>query len=296
MPSIAGAQYSINPDADYMRFDVKGWMFCPVTNTTQVQGFLAYLIGDGTGANVQLVWYERVGVDSWSTWAWQEKDLGAAVWYVRSILADDTAFTRDLELNDAALVAGPESAKAPKPMSNGLFFDDPIQPVVQQSSDPGTVLDLLEVVGWQVAPSISQMQVGNAMDCNGEPIGPVLYLMRDLTNRVEDAYFASSTVVNPCQQWPCTCTTTFGASTPTPPGTWTVTPVTVGNRVRCSYSRPATRSWSKAGKTWFWCNNCANTGSQDGFECGLEDVDIGTSCPPAPDNYSFTQGDCGAIP
>lgn len=211
-------------------------------------------------------------------------------------LADDTAFTRDLELNDAALIAGPESAEAPKPMSNGLLFDDPLQPVVQQSSDPGTVLDMLEVVGWQVAPSMSQMQVDNTIDCNGEPIDPVIYLMRDLTNRVEDAYFAASTVVEPCPQWPCTCTTTFGAITPTPPGTWAITTVIVGERKRCSYSRPASRSWTKTGQTWFLCANCADNGTQDGFECGSVDVEIGTPCPPAPDSYTFTQGDCGLIP
>lgn len=218
------------------------------------------------------------------------------MWYVRTILDDEQAFIRDTELSEAAYASGPESAAAPKPMSGGLFLDDPFQPTVQQSPDPATMVSMLEIVGWQVAPSMSQMQVDESMNCNGEPIGPVLYLMRDLTDRVEDAYFAQSTVENPCAAWPCTCTTTFGASTPTPPGTWTVTTVTVGDRTRCSYSRPATRSWSTAGKTFWLCDPCADSGTQDGYECGVEDVLIGTACPAAPTDYSFTQGNCGLIP
>lgn len=64
---IAGAQYSENPDADYMQINVKGWLFCPVTDASEVKGFLAYLDGDCTGSNIEVVWYEREGNDTWST-------------------------------------------------------------------------------------------------------------------------------------------------------------------------------------------------------------------------------------
>lgn len=38
LPMIASAQYSQNPDADYIQINVKGWLFCPVTDQSRVQG------------------------------------------------------------------------------------------------------------------------------------------------------------------------------------------------------------------------------------------------------------------
>jgi len=90
----AHAQYSQNPDADYVQINVEGWMFCPATDSSEVKGFLAFLDErDPAGSNIQLVWYQQEADGAWSSWGWEAPDFGGAVWWVRSHLNDPLAFT-----------------------------------------------------------------------------------------------------------------------------------------------------------------------------------------------------------
>lgn len=117
------------------------------------------------------------------------------------------------------------------------------------------------------------------MDCNGEPVEPVLYLLRDLTDRVEFAYFADSTIPNPCA-WPCTCTTTWTAPYGCGPWIFDYSSPGFGGGLVCHYHRVCSRTWTKTGDHW-WCSTCAGSGTDPSFhDLGDTDAEPGNPCTP----------------
>lgn len=277
----AHAQYSQNSDVNYMQISARGWLFCPATSANEIRGFLA-LLEDGLaiGSNIELVWYQREANGSWTSWGWEQRDLGEAVWWVRSHLNDPLAFTLDVELNEAAESVEPEAATPPVPLVNGLFFDDPIQPVVQQSENAAAVVDGLAVAGWQVAPIMSSLEAGGVAPCDQQSVNAMQSLLNDLASDVEMAYFGTATISSTCS-WPCKCTYTYGAPTC---GAWTFlysVPQSGGGLV-CHYSRSCTRTWTSTGETWLLCRDCAATGTENYIERARTNALPGDPCMPPP--------------
>jgi len=251
----ASAQYSQNPDAEYVQISAEGWLFAPATDTQAVLGFLA--VPDGvapTGLNIALLWYEREADGSWSSWGWEQPQTGEAVWWVRTHLGDDSAFTLDIDLNAAAAGVAPETALAPSPLGSGLFLDDPLQPVVQQSEDPAGLVDVLATTGWQVAPELSALDAGGPIPCDGQAVNAVQLLLNDLARDVELGYFGSSSTLAVCAA-PCTCATSVGV---TICGDWRLTgSQEFGSLKYCDWERTCHKNTRKRGeyRTCFSCDD-----------------------------------------
>lgn len=275
------AQYSQNPDADYVQINAEGWLFCPATDSSEVKGFLALLDGAGSaGLNIQLVWYQAEADGSWTSWGWEEPDFGGAVWWVRSYLNDSLAFTHDIDLNEAAETVGPEAAVPPLPLVNGMFGDDPFQPVVEQAEDPVAVVDVLATAGWQIVPAMSSVEVGDANPCGPESANALQCLLDELASEVELAYFGSSNRNTGGEiGWPCKCTRTYVYGIWGPWG-FSHGHHTGGGRTTCHYTRtrPATMT-AKGRHRWCWpCDDVVPF-----VDTGKTSIDVDSGpCPPSP--------------
>jgi len=267
-----------------VRFDAEGWAFVPAVSEGQVLGFVAWLTDGGTGGNISVVWLHREQDGTWTTWAWESNSLAQAVGWVRSTWNDPSLFSHDPTIGRALLDVGIDALVDPSEVVNGLYFYDPLQPTVTISDNPAEVLDLLAASGWAAAPALSASAV-EASPCDADEVAIETMLSRYSVEAVQ-LLSEQGTPLTECQ-WPCTCTTVYGASTCAPPCTWAISTRTYGGSVKCEYRRPATAPWTKTGLTRWRCNNCAASGTASGEDYGAEDVLVGDPCPAGPSSWTF---------
>ena len=274
----ASAQYSQDPNVDYVQINAKGWLFCPVTDTQSVLGFLA-VVDDAsiTGANIQILWYERESDGSWSTWGWADaQQVGESVWWVRTHVNDPLAFMYDTTLNEAAEAVGPDAAVDPVQLGNGLFLDDPFQAAVQQVQDPAALLDVLSAAGWQSAPGMSALAAGGTVICDGQAVDAVQNLLDGMASEVELDYFGSSSTSSSCS-WPCKCKTKWKTTC----DDWKFDHSYVQGSIKyCVYTKTCTTTRTRSGLTWLLCDPCGSVDSWDNTKSKTTQVLVGDPCEP----------------
>ncbi len=257
-----------DPTVAGVRFGVSGWLFAPAVVNGSVKGFLAWADAVPTiGLNITLGWHQREANGSWTTWAWTGSDLGAAADYIRTLQQDPSVFSFEpvvSTLADAALGSG----TAPALVVNGLFFDDPFQTIVANSTDPVATVEALADSGWPVAPEISAMAVSTVADPVSQPIDQVARLLNGLTADAEVRLFGVSTVpvLDWWPAWLCWCTRVTWATTL---GPWVLQlPVQhVGGQTICHYHRTSTAHWTDIGETFPLCFPCTASGSYPPQNC-----------------------------
>src|ERR1043165_9473804 len=131
---LSTAEAQQTPPPAFTTFQINSWTLSPAVHNQQVKGFLAVLDGGSVvGANISVVWYEREADGSWTSWGWPSYDVTDAVLYVRGMFNDNAIFEQDPVLSEAAW--GTAANHQPKQVVNGLFWDDPVQPLVQAVPD-----------------------------------------------------------------------------------------------------------------------------------------------------------------
>lgn len=243
------------------------------------EGFLAWAAeAPVVGSNLALVWYQHEPDGTWTMWAWDSGDLAVATIYLRNELDDDTLWALDPSINDA-LAANPSAAPwPPEQVVNGLFIGDPMQAVVPVSPDPPEVLAALAEGGWEVAPALSELEIGATIPCQGQSLSSAQVLLDDMAAKASCALFGVSST-STCS-WPCDCSTILG--TPTC-GAWTFSfsvTESSGSKV-CHYTRSCTNTYTNSGK-WWYCLSCAGTGTVTYTEHGRTTSLPGDPCTPPP--------------
>ena len=258
------AQAQQNPPPAFTTFQLNSWTLSPAIHGQQVKGFLAVLdSGSAVGSNISVVWYQREADESWSTWGWPSYDVTDAVRYVRGMFNDNEIFEQDPILSEAAW--GTATGDVPKQVINGLFWDDPVQPLVQAVPDPQELLSTLVEVGWEAAPDLSPLAVSSPLVCeeNQVPQDPVKALMDDLGNKAELTLFGSSTFNLLCEYIPCSgCQKIYDGKTPAPGSVWVFHSriLQANNAYLCFYDRSARQYWRETGVSYLFCNQCNSTG------------------------------------
>jgi len=249
----------------YVTYRVNNWTLAPAITGQAVKGFLAYADPTSvTGSNITVVWYQREADGSWTTWAWTGYDLCGATLYLRGLLSDRLVFEDEPVLSAAAWDGC--AAHLPKQVVNGLFFDDPAQPLVQGSPEPEALVSALVDVGWEAAPDLSPLAVAAPVVCTeGQaPKDAVKALMDVETYWTEIALFGASTVDLLCNSAPCNgCQTIYGARTPASGSSWVLHSriVLPDGRTMCCYDRDAVQNWHEVGLSYIFCNACNATGT-----------------------------------
>jgi hypothetical protein len=258
-----------DPDADvYVTYKLNSWTVAPAITNSTVKGFLAY--ADETsivGSNISVVWYQREDDGSWTTWAWSTYDLTDATIYVRALYNDDLIFEDEPVLSVAAWNL-PAAGSQPKQVVNGLFFDDPVQPLVEGSSEPQTLVSTLVDIGWEAAPDLSPLAVAEPEVCDPSqpPKDPVKALMDEYVYKTEVRLFGSSSEVLECVPLGCAgCEHIERSKTPAPGSVWTFhhSVVLPDGTIVCYYDRPARIYWHEEGLSRWLCHVCNDSGYTD---------------------------------
>jgi hypothetical protein len=249
----------------FVTYRLNSWTVAPAITGQNVKGFLAYADdGVAVGSNITVIWYQLEGDGSWTTWAWPAYDLADATLYVRAILSDDSIFEEEPILSVQAW--NTPSGHTPKEVINGLFFDDPIQPLVEGSATPEDLVTTLVDIGWQAAPDLSPLAVADPVVCEpgDPPKDPVKALMDVLAFKTEMRLFGASSFDLLCQSANCAgCERAYEGKTPVAGSTWVFHSrfLRPDNRWICYYDRDAVQKWRDEGETYIFCNQCTATGS-----------------------------------
>ncbi|MCC6677186.1 MAG: hypothetical protein IT436_08580 [Phycisphaerales bacterium] len=282
------------PIAAHVRFEIEGWIFAAAVTGEELAGFLSWLPEEqAAGNNLRMVWHERRPDGGWACAAWTDASLHDAVAWLRAQHADGMLLAED---PDVAMCIAPGvigGDLVPAYLEHGLLVNDPLTLVVAGSASPENLVELLETMGWEVAPWISQLSVQTSGPCYGEGTDNALEgVLNGLLEESELDLFGQTTLTHSGCAWPCKCKTDYGESAATGTGAWTLTSsTTVGDRKTCRYSRPATRAFTKKGKYPILCGNCAATGTETGRQVGAEDVLASDPCPAGPSTWSFVPGE-----
>jgi hypothetical protein len=250
----------------YVTYQINNWTVAPAITGQAIKGFLAYTLPTSvTGANISLAWYQREADGSWTTWAWGTHDLCEAVLWVRAHLSDDSVFEYEPTLSGAASQAGCQ-ARNPKPVVNGLFFDDPVQSLVENSSEPELLVTTLVDIGWEAAPDLSPLAVTNPVVCdpNAPPKDAVAALMDAETYWTELTLFGSSTASLLCSGTCPGCQRIYSGKQPAAGSSWTLRS-RIGlsdGTTMCSYDRAAIQTWHESGRpeSYPMCYVCNGSG------------------------------------
>lgn len=276
---------SARADDEFIRINHANWTFAPAFAGQRAVAFLAWdTSGCSAPGNIKLMMFLSANDDHWSSYAWTSGTIGGAVVTARAMMSDESAFSEDGSLVVEACNAEP--LPLPEPVTQGMLESDPIVGFVQElegCEEASEYVGWLAESGYPVAMSLSAELAIGIVGCGQVQIDVQDSLLADTAHRAELARFAaSSTPVPVCGngQW-CSCTITYTGWTVTPPGTWTVTSVTVGNSKTCTYRRPAKYTLTRTGK-YFLCPSCAYSGLEDGHEFGQETVLAGDPCPASP--------------
>lgn len=270
----------------YMRFQAAGWTFAPAISQGTVAGFLAWPgEAEPIGNNIRVMWFQRVNGE-WQGDGWDGDTIGTAANYVRGELADSELFSQDATVNQA-LYSSVDSDQSPRRVVKGLFEEDPFQSIVDSLEDPVPLLDALADAGWPTVRSLSTLAV-QGVECNGVLISEQTILLDDLAHRVTVSLLGLAEAAPNCAiSWPCSCTTTFSLPPSTVLVPWIADPITptapgMGNSTTCHWVRTYTQTWWKTGETWFWCMDCADSGTQTVTQRTKTTALLGDPCVPPP--------------
>lgn len=285
-PAPAAFAQDFQKGVSLVRHHAAGWTFSPAILDGRVIGFLAWAdAGVGAPGNITTIWFARGPKNAWTISGWTGDALGGAVQYVRETYQSPALFSHDGLLVRSANFAL-EAAK-PEPMVNGFFAADPLATAVSDGALAASIAGVVADDGYPVAGGdmIGFLRVGTVDPC------PIAIDTVDLTlvlvsRAVEVAAFGEAAqdtldAINAINcSWPCDgCTTTYGNSTPTPPGTWTTTMTRVGQRCKCESRRPSSAPATYSGETWFWCDACTGPATVTGEDYFAEDIECPGPCP-----------------
>ncbi len=267
----------------YATFEYEGWTFAPIVTGGVIKGHLAW--ADPltlTGNNVPIVMYLKDGVDQWSTWGWTEYDLGAAVAQVREQFADPAIFTLEPTLGSA--VSGTSVANPSKLIEDGVFEDDPIRAIIQESPDPVALISTLVDLGWEAAPNLSQLAVEMPELCPDTTtiVGPVVSLLNERTRDMELIILGQALTNVTCTLWPCAgCTTIFDMPVAVPGSFWRFAysgNVPSMGITLCYWDRDATVAYTKTGVSTLLCLDCTASGIKNTSLHMTTSVPLGQPC------------------
>lgn len=143
------------------RLDEAGWTYTPIAEDGEVEQLLILRNPDQLPAGIIGLLTEAQPDGSWVTWAWTNAayeeivlhiadQTGQPLWAIADGLNDDIVLDWEL-LNDPEVVG-----VAPEPLGSGVLSGDPLEPVIENSDDPLTVLEILELLGY---PAVSKLSV-----------------------------------------------------------------------------------------------------------------------------------------
>jgi len=280
------------------------WTFVPAKENGLTIGFLAWLSDvQPIGNNIRVIWFQKDGPASWSSWAWTSIDKLEGARWVRDFVGDqqllldapqlvnpDFLYLADpdfiqMAANDPLLLPAP--VVDPQLMMNGCLPGDPTgQNILNNGGNVNTQAAGFVQTGCAMAPVLSGWDLQPSVDPDHQENS---YLVDVLIAMAADANENTNSVGNGLGNggaW-CTCKTSYGPFTITPPGTWTVTSTVIGNTRRCVYTRPATAPRTRSGKTWY-CASCASGPTNvPGVEEGLAIVPSFDSCPANPQGSTW---------
>lgn len=234
-----------------VQYGIEGWNFATAQIDKTVKGFLIWADPEteSVGDDFRILWLERGSQGAWTVWAWKTNDLATAADWVRSQKKDLAIFSDDPWANEKIFNANVAVGTAP----------DPTQVVYLQDTFLNSVDSCLEELAVD-----AEARLGTALQA------------------VQSAQ--SSQAVQVAQAaalcWPCSCTTTTGATTC---GAWVFSfsvPAT-GGGLTCHYTRTCTTPWTRTGR-WWYCWSCAGSGTSTTTQTGRTTVPPGDPCVPPP--------------
>jgi hypothetical protein len=163
-----------------------------------------------------------------------------------------------------------------------MFADNPLVDWIKDLDDAAEILGIMAEDGEPMAPLIG-VEMAMELDWIGTTGADLLAIGLQAASESAIRGDAMAESFDGGIQYGCTCSdAVWGPSTCVTPCTWSVTSITVGNRIKCEYRRPATATWTKTGKHWYCaCCSCADSGTGNGTEYAAEDVDA-LPCPASP--------------
>lgn len=258
----------VTADADYAEIAVEGWTFTPILQNQKVSSLFA-LVDDSLARddNIRAMYFTRDSNGEWEARAWEDATIEEAATYVYLTIDDSAQFYVSEISEEPCLIVEPVV------LLNGLFPDDPLQPVIQSSEEKESLIRKLVQYGYEAAPSISELMVA-------DPVGNIDKLtafLDEISAKIELAVFGQ-TNLQQMGLW-CSCTTTYGVPTC---GPWVfLYSCRPGDITICHYERSCTRTVTLTGKHWY-CTSCAFTGPDNYMEQGRTNSYFGDPCVPPP--------------
>lgn len=159
------------------RLDEAGWTYTPIAESGAVEQLLILRNPDQLPAGIIGLLAQREGggwtISAWTTAAYEEIVLyiadqtGQELWEIASGLHDDIAL--DWEMLEAPGVVG----VAPAPLGSGVLSGDPLEPIIEGSDDPVTLLEVLELLGYPAVSKLSSAStVGGTAPVDPPTPGP----------------------------------------------------------------------------------------------------------------------------
>lgn len=264
----------------HVQYESQGWNFSPALSGMLVEGFLAWPTEEvqTQGGNVRVLWYQREGIETWSTWGWDGDDLGRAGRWVREFLLDDGVFDDDPDLAHLIDAVDPQSVEPPRRLLNGLYEGDPMQAVVGVSEEPGETLDTLAFMGWETAPWLSPLAVCAAPE-GDEATSSEVALLNELAADAELTVYGHTDI----EQDPglfCKCKKSWGTWTPSGPMAFCYSSIGIGGQVSCFYLQEWTNTGTLSGKKGIFCGTTCS-GTVTDTRCLLAELllEPGSTCP-----------------
>lgn len=253
-------------DAYYAEVQVEGWTFAPILQNQKVSSLFAWVDDSlAKGDNIRAMYFTRDSNGEWEARAWEDATIEEAATYVYLTIDDSAQFYVSEISEEPCLIVEPVV------LLNGLFPDDPFQPVIQSSEEQEALIRKLVLYGYPVAPSISELMVA-------DPVGSIEMLtafLDEIAAKIELAVFGQ-TNLQQMGLWPCSCTTTYGVPT-CGPWVYLYSCAGTGGLIICHYERSCTRPWTLTGKHWY-CTSCAATGTENYTETGRTNALPGDPC------------------
>lgn len=240
----------VTADNYYAEIEVEGWTFAPVLQNQTVSSLFAWVDDSlARGDNIRAMYFTRDSNGEWEARAWEDATIEEAAAYVYLTIDDSAEFYVSEISEEPCLIVEPVV------LLNGLFPDDPFQPVIQSSEEKEALIRKLVLSGYPVAPSISELMVA-------DPIGNIEKLtafLDEISAKIELAVFGQ-TNLQIVGQW-CSCTTTYGVPT-CGPWVYLYSCDGTGGLTICHYERSCTRTVTLTGKHWY-CTSCAYSGTDN---------------------------------
>jgi|GEM_PF-3208966 len=238
-----------------------GWYLVEIKDTNNdIMGFWGIPRVEIAVGNIRRLWFELLPNDEWDVWAFEP----VAIHEKMTELAIDGANQSSLDLliqqegdaSDNQLnlnIDGGISGKVLK----GFIEGDPLAESAGAVADPQPMIDLLAVVGYAVAPGISDLLVAGTAGLN-----------MTMSATVADA-LSCMTVDYGTMCADCVCTRAGGSIESTP---WEITEkwVDLNTRLRCTYERTETHSYWKTGIDPDSCVSCREGSAEFPIERTIE--------------------------